>query len=89
MKHYIVKTTTQITFHYRQGKKPGIEFRHATRNASKNSVESGKQSVLTLCSLCLPYCEASFRAVCYIVKHIQIFQFTLKYIISMSQCKVT
>ena len=62
MIHHIVTTTTQITFNYRQGKKPGIEFRHSTRNASKNSAESGKHSVLTLCSLCLPYCEASFRA---------------------------
>ena len=34
---------------------PGVEFRYSTRNASKNSAESGKRSVLTLCSLYIPY----------------------------------
>ena len=29
---------------------------HSTRNDLKKSVESGKQSVLTLCSLCLALC---------------------------------
>ena len=35
------------------GKKPGVEFRHSTRNSSKNSAKSGERSVLPLGSLCL------------------------------------
>ena len=33
--------------------KAGVKFHHLTRDASKNSAESRKQSVLTLVSLCL------------------------------------
>ena len=35
-------------------KAPGVEFRHSTQNASKNSAKRGERSVLTLSSLPLP-----------------------------------
>ena len=36
--------------------KPGVGFRHSTRNTSKNSVKSFEWSILILVSLFLPWC---------------------------------
>ena len=40
-------------FALQKGKKPEVEFRHSTRNASKYSAKSGERNVLTLGSPCL------------------------------------
>ena len=45
----------------RYGTKPGVAFSHSTRMALKKSAKSGKRSVLTLCSLCLPCCVRDFQ----------------------------
>ena len=42
--------------------KLGDEFRHSTRNVSKNSSASGKRCVFTLGSLCLLFCDIQREA---------------------------
>ena len=38
---------------WHQGKSPGVEFHHSTRNVSENSAESGERGVLTKGYHCL------------------------------------